>query len=174
MKEKAIIGLFLSSYLPLFLILAIKNWPDRITLGALAVVVMCSFLWWVLLNYSKGTTAESFRIIKIRDKMKESLTYLFPYIIAFLPLDVTLIQDWIALIVLLFFVYLVYRSSDLVYVNPILLLFSYTIYEMEVYKPSLGEKESAQIIMLISKKEITNHRMEVSAYKLDENVFLEC
>lgn len=174
MKKKVIIGLFLSSYLPLFLILAIKNWPNIVALVVLLLVGVCSLVWWILLKHPKNTTPESFRVLEVKDKMKESLTYLFPYIIGFLPLDLYLIQDWIALAVMLFFVFLVYSRSDLIYVNPILLLFSYTIYEMKVYKPSLGEKQSTQIIMLISKKKITDYRMDVSLYKVDENVFLEC
>ncbi len=175
MKKTVIIGLFLSSYSPLFLLLAIKNWPNLISLLVLAVVITTSIiLWWgIILKHSKNTTTESFRIIKVTDKMKESLTYLFPYVIAFLPLDINLLQDWIALFVLLFFIFLVYSRSDLKYVNPILLLFSYTIYEVEIYKPSLGKSDSSQIIMLISNKEKIKPLMDVVAFKIDKNVFLE-
>ena len=74
-------GLFLSAYLTLFLILMIKNWYNPITVAVFLGVLLYSFVWFLLIWYIQKSTSESFSVIKVEDKTKESLAYLVPYII---------------------------------------------------------------------------------------------
>ncbi len=168
------VGLFLSAYLPVFFILVIKNWFNLPILILFVAVSFYSLIWWLLIiRVTKQTTKEEYRVIAATNKMKESLTYLLPYIIGFLPVNVNIWQDWVALITLLVIVFMVYVNSDLLYVNPLLLFVSYNIYEVEVYKPSLGKENSTQMITLITKRKKIPHSMTLLVHKVDKTTYLE-
>ncbi|WP_342685877.1 hypothetical protein [Methanoculleus sp. UBA291] len=168
------VGLFLSAYLPLFFILTIKNWFNLPTFVLFVVISVYSLIWWwLIVRIARQTTKEEYRVTAATNKMKESLTYLLPYIIGFLPLNVNIWQDWAALVVLLVIVFMVYVNSDLLYVNPLLLFFSYNIYELEVYKPSMGEETSTQMITLITRRKKVPRNMTLSLHKVDKATYLE-
>ncbi len=174
MKLWVKIGLFLSAYLPLFFILAIKNWLNFPTLILFVMVLFYSLSWWgLIIHLTKQATKEEYRVSAAKNKMNESLTYLLPYVIGFLSIDVNIWQDWVALVALLVIVFMVYVSSDLLYVNPLFLFVSYKIYEVEVYKPSIGREDSTQMITLITRRDKIPHNMTLSLHRVDKTTYLE-
>lgn len=146
------VGLFFSSYLPLFLILAIKNWYNIYATILFGVTLIYSFIWALIFFAVKKETAEKYKIIKLRNKTHESLNYLVPYIISFIGFDLTKWQDWTSLFILLFILFIVYSNSYLLYINPILLLFEYKIYDAEICNQLLDCERSRYEILLIAKK----------------------
>ncbi len=139
--------LFLSSYLPLFLILTIKNWFNFYVTVVFIIVCAYSLLVWVFI-VSKRETVESYKVLKAENKTQESLNYLIPYIISFIGFDLNKWQDWSALTILLSILFVVYLNSDLLYINPILSFFKYKIYKVEVCKPIIGCEETKSEVLL--------------------------
>jgi len=166
-------GLFLSSYLPLFLIMAIKNWFNLYLLLILIFVSLYSLVWFAIIKISKTNTQESYRVLKTEDKMKESLNYLIPYIISFIGFNLDRWQDWFALIILLTILSVVYINSNLIYVNPLLSFFRYKIYHAEICKPSIGCDETKEEIILLSKKKHIKKNEDIVVKGIDQGIFLE-
>jgi len=172
MKLWVKMGLFLSSYLPLFLILAIKNWFDYRMVLILIVVSMYSLIWVAIIYNSKKGTSESYRVIKAKDKSQESLNYIIPYIISFIGFDLNKWQDWGAFGILLLMLFVVYLNSELLYMNPMLAFFHYRIYRVKVCKPVIGCKDTVSEIILISKKDRIKKNDDISIKDIDGNVML--
>lgn len=166
------VGLFFSSYLPLFLILAIRNWFNIYATILFGIAAAYSLIWALIFFAVKKGTAEKYKVIKVKNKVHESLNYLIPYIISFMGFDLTKWQDWTSLFILLLILFVVYSNSNLLYINPILLLFKYKFYDAEVCN-LLGCGESRYEILLITKKPI-NLNGEVALKDIDNSnkVFL--
>ena len=167
------IGLFFSSYLPLFLILAIRNWFNIYATIFFGIAAAYSLIWALIFFAVKKGTAEKYKLVKVKNKVHESLNYLVPYIIAFIGFDLTKWQDWTSLFIMLFILFAVYSNSNLLYINPILLFFKYKIYDAEICNQLLGCEKSRYEIILITKKPI-NLNGEVTLKDIDNgnNVFL--
>lgn len=164
------IGLFLSAYLPFFLILAIKNWFNWYVLGILLFAIIYSCVWFLVIRNIKKETAEPYKIADMYDKTKDTLTYLIPYVIAFLGFDLTSWQDFTALLILLIIVFAVYMNSDLLYFNPLLSMFGYRIYQIKVEKRSYIGEKYLQIMVISSDKMKIGDQIRV--WDLSDNVFL--
>ncbi len=165
-------GLFLSAYLPLFLILMIKNWYNPITVAVFLGVLLYSFVWFLLIWYIQKSTSESFSVIKVEDKTKELLAYLVPYIISFITINFSDLRDTISLGVLLVILFVVYINSDLLFVNPLLSFFYFKIYAAEVCKTTVGCEDVTNTITLITKRTI-KPRDDILVWDISENVVLE-
>jgi hypothetical protein len=165
------LGLFLSAYLPLFLILAIKTWFDVTAIVILLAVVLYSFVWFLMIWVRQKETTDSYNVVGVENKSKEALTYLVPYIIAFISFDMTKWQDLTALFVLMLLLFVVYVNSDLLYINPLLALFSYQVYQVEVKKIAAGcDEKKWDITVLSSEKIHVGDNLKVR--DLSDNVFL--
>lgn len=165
------LGLFLSAYLPLFLILAIKTWFDVTAIVILLAVVLYSFVWFVMIWVRQKETTDSYNVVGVENKSKEALTYLVPYIIAFISFDMTKWQDLTALFVLMLLLFAVYVNSDLLYINPLLALFSYQVYQVEVKKIAAGCDEKKWDITVLSSEKI-HVGDNIKVRDLSDNVFL--
>lgn len=164
------IGLFLSAYLPFFLILTIKNWFNWFVLGILIFATIYSCVWFLVISTIKKETAEPYKIADIDDKTRDTLTYLIPYIIAFIGFDLSCWQNITALIILIIIVFAVYMNSDLLYFNPLLSLFGYSIYKIKIERRSYIGEKYLQIMAISSQKMKIGDQIRV--WDLSDNVFL--
>ena len=165
-------GLFLSAYFPLFLILAIKNWFN-IYAAALCIIaaIYSVSVWGVLLLLVKRNTFDVYKVVKIEDKTKDTLSYLIPYIISFMGIDFTQWKDLVALAILLVILFVVYINSDPLYVNPLLSFFNYRFYSAEVTKLSYMGNPTRNFTIITQ----NNIKVDNTIYVWDvwENVVLE-
>jgi hypothetical protein len=166
------IGLFLSAYLPLFFILMVINWPNLLTTVVCGIVALYSFVWFLIIWYFEKSTSESFRIIKIEDRTKDSLTYLVPYIISFMTINVSDLKCVISLGILFLILFKVYINSDLLVVNPLLSFLNFKIYSAEVRKEIAGSEGTTNIITLITRNSIKPGD-NILVWDMWENVVLE-
>jgi hypothetical protein len=166
------VGLFLSAYLPLFAILAVKNWYDLLTFALLLGACLYSFVWFLLIWYTQKSTYESWTVIKIEDKSKDSLAYLIPYIISFMTVNVGDVRDMASLGILLIILFAVYINSDLLFVNPLLSFLNFKIYTAEVRKNLVGVESTSNIITLITRNSIKPSD-NILVWDMWENVSLE-
>ena len=140
------IFLFLSSYSPLFIILAIKSYQYfYLVLSFVGLVVISNIVLFFVLFKSKKMSGDYYKINKIEDKSSQFLEYIIAYIIPFLGFNLLQITDVLILGILFFMIASIYINSDLIYMNPVMNLFKY-----KLYKVTTDSKE----YMIISKEDI--------------------
>lgn len=173
MKFLVKIGLFLSAYIFLFLILTIKNYPTLNLWPFLGLIVgYCMIIWALVLIDTKSDDGDYYNVLKVDNRTHESLNYLAPYLVAFLNFDLTKGQDLAVLILFLFLIFVVYLKSDLIYTNPILALLGVNIFRIDVCEyPNICEKTKKSILVLSKDDKIRKGR--INGFKeIDVNVFL--
>jgi len=177
--------LFLSSYSPLYLILIVKHWSISVTIPewdiipiefiqGVSVPIMSAF--WALLAFasiialkvvldlrrSKG--GEDFKQIDSYRSRDELITsYILVYIFPFVVLDYTTIANWIAFAIFFGVIGLIQVRSSQLYVNPMLSLFDYRIYEIDT-----GDR----MVMLITKDELEEPVSKVRTVELSNDVHM--
>jgi hypothetical protein len=141
MKPKLItaILLFISAYSPLFIILAVKDFdfinqvnfkhtiPIYIMLGLTVVSII--LLFFTVNNIKKGNMAVTVKSVKSRSV--DLINYTIPYIVSFFGFDLSKIEDVVSLILFLLLMLLMTIKSKSVFMNPILLLAGYNLYDLE-------------------------------------------
>ena len=156
MRKIIIYLLFFISCSPLLLYLWItkSNFPKNITeLNTVSInyadlylfITILSFLlFFIILRSIKNTAPCAININLTKNKNEEFLTYIMTYFFTFLTLDFSSIQKLLGSLFLFLFIAFVYSKSNLIYTNPILILFGFSIYE--------AEAENSKKIMIISKE----------------------
>jgi len=97
------IFLFLSSYSPLFIILAIKNY-SYLVYFFIGLVAISNLVLFFILFESKKMSGDYYKINKIEDKSAQFLEYIIAYIIPFLGFNLLQITD-VLILGILFFIY---------------------------------------------------------------------
>ncbi len=141
MKPKLLtaILLFFSAYSPLFLILAVKdfdfyysyrfNHPIGILI-LLGISVLSVFLLFITINSIKrGNMPVTVRSVKNRSV--DLINYTIPYIVSFFGFNLAKVEDIISLSIFLLLLLLLTIKSKSVFMNPILLLAGYNLYDLE-------------------------------------------
>lgn len=166
------LGLFLSAYLPLFLILVIKHWYDVRLVILFVAVLVYSGVWLVLIFYSKKGNSTDYRVVQAENRTKESMNYIIPYIIAFLTVDIDKWQDCLSIIILLLILFIIYIHSELLYVNPILTLFKYRIFEIHAYEKNLGDSTNPIQLFVLTRNENIEQNEEITLKEIDGSLTL--
>ncbi len=127
--------LFFSSYFPLFLIIGIlvfsKSWLATVVIILLDVFFV--FALWQYLRACRRTHQRSF--IKLRDYQQrdsEAMSYIASYVVPFASFSLDVIPQILALAVFILVLLVLYVNSNMIYVNPMLNLAGYHLYEIEV------------------------------------------
>jgi hypothetical protein len=129
--------LFLCSYAPLTLIICVLQygvWPLW-TLALLAGVVGIGsmlgtlfYLWWM----RRGNSVFEKRVERFDGHDSDVMAYIATYIIPFVTFPLGALKQIIALVFFLLVLLLIYVRSNMIYVNPVLSLFGYHLYEVEI------------------------------------------
>lgn len=150
--------LFFIAYYPLFLILLIQNsklidrffaWNFKnfkfielndvflwgIILGLIIFAIITIFL-----KFQNNTNTIQYKVLSIKDISHETLNYILTYLIAFLSLDMNSPKMILSIILLLFIIGVIYINSNMLYVNPILQLLGYSIYELTATRHNTDEE----------------------------------
>lgn len=150
--------LFFIAYYPLFLILLIQNSKliDRIFAWDFKnfkfIELNDVFLWGIILGliifaiitiflkFQNNTNTIQYKVLSIKDISHETLNYILTYLIAFLSLDMNSPKMILSIILLLFIIGVIYINSNMLYVNPILQLLGYSIYELTVTRHNIDDE----------------------------------
>lgn len=150
--------LFFIAYYPLFLILLIQNSKliDRVFnwnfVNFKFIELNDTFIWGVILGliifaiiivflkFQSNTNTVQYKIISIKDISHETLNYILTYLIAFLSLDMNNPKIILCIGILLFIIGVIYINSNMLYVNPILQLLGFSIYELIVTRNNANDK----------------------------------
>ena len=164
---------FLSSYSPMMIILAILFY-NTISLYLIAVFFIITGLLFLSIGYmQKIKSPENIYIVKknnVNNSILEyMITYIFPFFIEFNDIS---IQKFIALILFFIILFIVYKSTDLIYINPILNIFGYNIFEIE-YSSKYLDKEIIKTGYLITKYESSMINMKAQkVVQIHNNIFI--
>jgi hypothetical protein len=159
--------LFMSSYTPLFLIMAVKDGALH-PYFALAMVMLAVTSVILLLFYLRRSSDLAVDIViveKVSGKDSEAMSYIVTYLIPFLDIKLNELSSLISLLLLFLVVGVLYVHSNLIYINPTLNLLSYHLFEIEVE----GGKTSA----LLSKRRFVERGASILVVSLGEQILLE-
>ncbi|MBE3560681.1 MAG: hypothetical protein IMW89_15900 [Ktedonobacteraceae bacterium] len=127
--------LFLSSYFPLFVILGILFFTKNLVValvsfavGLLSVLALFNYLRWCRRHLQRSFA----KVLDYRQRDSEVMTYVATYLIPFVSFPLDLGPQILALIVFLSTLLVLYVNSNLIYVNPMLNLFGYHLYEINL------------------------------------------
>lgn len=141
MKPKLLtaILLFISAYSPLFLILSVKDFdfykshrfhhPIGIFILLSVSLVSVILLFLTISSIHRGNMPVTVKSVKNRSV--DLINYTIPYIVSFFGFDLAKIEDTISLSIFLFLLLLLTLKSKSVFMNPILLLAGYNLYDLE-------------------------------------------
>jgi hypothetical protein len=131
--------LFISAYSPLFLILAVKDFDFKCSYHfnhPLVIYIMLgiAFLSVVLLFLTVSYMRRGnmpVKIINVKNRSVDLINYTIPYIVSFFGFDLSKIEDVVSLSIFLLLMLLLTIKSKSVFMNPILLLAGYNLYDLE-------------------------------------------
>ena len=168
LRKEAQFVLFVTSYLPLFILIILKQFSENypylhwggfnldaiifcvqrfglsiifMTISAMGIVG-CKFLFQNLERLSPN--GDNVTVCKIDNKNSESIGYIATYIIPFLFQSFNGWYELAALLFLLLIIYRIYVNSNLILINPIL-SFKYSLFEIE-YQQQNGKIRNGLII----------------------------
>lgn len=146
--------LFLSSYSPAFLILAVRSvnhsWALFWISIALTVLSAGTFLLFIRVARRGGPFRATVESVEPHDGDLAAYvaTYLLPFIVVF----GATVQDVIALGLFLFFIGLLWVNSRAIYLNPLLALIGYHIYVVQVRPVGTSATDALPRNFLLSRK----------------------
>jgi hypothetical protein len=159
--------LFFSSYSPLFLILAIRNLANTVegayVLTAIAAVSLLALAWFLYDKRKQASHYVTFTRVASRDA--DVMAYIVTYFIPFLGISVSNPVDAVSLGLMLGLIAVVYVNSNLIYINPILGLFGYRLFEVET--------ENGKISALVSRTDYVKTGSPIAVVSLDNYILLE-
>jgi len=124
--------LFLSSYVPVFLIFSILGWNSYgywslvpSVVGVLGVIGILVARQWV-----RTTAAIPITVDSVQRKDAEALAYLVTYVLPFLDLKLEELSKVASLIILFATLAVIYINADMLHVNPTLSLLGWHIFEV--------------------------------------------
>jgi hypothetical protein len=159
--------LFLSSYIPLWGILILFHWIDwGWWLAVPTVALVGGFVGLVVLRH--WVSAGSGEEITVDSSMRQdsdSVAYIVTYIFPFLTLAVTSVLEALGILALFLTVMLVYVSSDMLYVNPILAALGWHAHAIH----TRGGVE----FVLMSRKRLIRQGTVLKAVRLSDTIWWE-
>jgi hypothetical protein len=127
--------LFLSSYFPLFLIISVlvfpKNWLVAVVIFFLDICFVVAL--WRYLRYCQRKHQRAFiRLRNYQQRDSEAMSYIASYVVPFASFSLDIVPQVIALTIFILMLLALYVNSNMIYVNPMLNLVGYHLYEIEI------------------------------------------
>lgn len=168
------IMLFISSYIPLYVLMILKNVFERITCGGrfvdikwkiencilfdeindyaiIFITVVCGISLWYLKHKINVTACETYyKIIDVKEETSNNyFNYISIYLLSCLGLSLNNIVDVFVLVFLMCIVGFIYISNNMTYMNPTLNMMGYRVFDTRLY--ALSTKEEIDSIVVAVK-----------------------
>jgi hypothetical protein len=158
--------LFLSSYIPLWVIFAVITARDHIYVacgfGTLALFSFFGTLYY--LRRVQTFSGVNIAIGIIRRQDSETMSYIASYVVPFAATSLDSFEQVVALAIFLAVLCVVYINTSMIHINPLLSILGYNLYEVE---DSEGDTK-----FLISRRRIRRGDMVV-AIDIADGIFME-
>lgn len=187
--------LFGSAYSPLFTLILLHTLPsinladlfpanifDILRIGNLLLPLLLSFIpiicAWFFGKYLYRRSAETtgiryFYVKQYEDKTQEVLSYIIPYIISLMTVSILDLNSILSIIVLLVLLYPIYANSSMIYINPVLALMGYRLYNVTVEHPEPENSNHGLNIMLITRRKKIQNDTLISLHDISTGIYLE-
>jgi hypothetical protein len=156
-----------SSYAPLLVVFAAldtlgKGWPSVMCLVVAAISVIGLVVFFL--------SARALAPIKIvvehaRHRDTDAISYVVTYLIPFAGFEAHTLRTRISLAIFLLIIGILYVRAHLFYVNPLLTVVGFRLFEVET--------DSGRILLVISRRKFIGARSNLSLCTLSDYVFLE-
>lgn len=141
------IRLFLSSYVPLFVIVAIRTRDGTLCWVLLALAAFGGYSLFSLIRASKQIEPRRVKPSSVTDLGSEVASYLATYLLPFMMTEEPDARDLLAYSLTLAIVGVVFISSDMVGVNPLLYLVGFRVYAADgIRKSEMGNSRQSLLI----------------------------
>ena len=162
--------LFLSSYFPLvliFCILQLGKWPLWAVALLFGVFGIGSLLgtWFYFWFMRHRGYVERKKVINFSKRDSEVMSYIASYLIPFVTFPLDTLQQLAAVFVFIVVLLTIYVRSNMIYINPVLNVVGYHLYEVEI-------EHSQQPHYFIARKPLERNR-EVRFVRLSDDIYLE-
>ncbi len=159
--------LFLSSYIPLWGVLILFHWSDW---GCWLVIPISAFAGgWIglgVLYHWVSTGAEDPVSVEYVERQDgDSVAYIVTYILPFLTLVITSPLEAVGIAVIFVTIMLIYVSSDMLYVNPMLAAAGWHAYSIHTAEPNATE------VVLLSQKRLIRQPSIVVAVRIGDVIW---
>ncbi len=158
--------LFVSSFAPLLTVLVLLNSFGslivNLALGAVAVTSVLSLRHF--LTVARSLSPAPIEIARVTRRDGDTMAYLMTYVVPFLGIATSSTRERAALGIVLLIVLLLYVQADLFYVNPLLALARYHVFEVEM---------ESKTLVLLSKRHHLRSPATVDVHLLGNTVALE-
>lgn len=145
------IGLYLSSFSPLFLLLLIKeiieilnkNWTLNVLNSILLIILFSLFVYGVLSGFYllKNIVQKNGERIKVKSKTnltdKNFLGYFSIFVLFAISFEIEMCSMAFIFFLIIFFIGVVYIKNDMYYINPFLHMIGYSYYSIDVEQGGL-------------------------------------
>jgi hypothetical protein len=159
--------LFLSSYAPLFLIVALRGWRDTRTIAyaLIGVAVVSVIVLFIFLSSARKLAPGKVSVASVVSRDGDVMSYIVTYLLPFLAVKLNDPMDVGSLAVVFIVIAILYISSNMIQTNPVLNLVGYHVFEIEE-----GDGKTAS---LICKRAYIRTGSEIDAVSIGNYVLLE-
>ena len=157
MKQLKNIFLFLSAFVPMFVLIFIKLVVDMInnnlsfnilnTLNFTTLIILIlTGVFGLLWNIRTDNSAEEIFLISAQNiTEKHFFGYFSLFVLFALQLDLSLVSGYCTFIVIMIFIAIVYMKNSLFYINPLLNLLGYNFYDVVFTSKENSQRRRAKI-----------------------------
>jgi hypothetical protein len=159
--------LFLSSYAPLFLIVAMRGWRDTrpVAYALIGVAVVSVIVLFVFLSSARKLAPGKVSVASVVSRDGDVMSYIVTYLLPFLAVKLNDPMDVGSLVVVFIVIAILYVNSNMIQTNPVLNLVGYHVFEIE---DADGKNAS-----LICKRTYIRTGSEINAVSIGDYVLLE-
>ena len=169
------VALFLSSYIPLYLIIIVQSWGTTVWFEGVSVpwiagifvvlTIISGYALRKVLSLRSSEEPKPRTVNSFRRKNELLTNYIVAYIVPFVNLDLTTTGGWAALLIFFFVLGSIQINSDQLYTNPVLAVAGYDIYEI----PD-EECQSSDLLVIDRNKDISKKSVDV--VQISDNIYL--
>lgn len=159
--------LFLSSYAPLLVVFALldsfgKGWPSLIC-AALAIAAVLMLI--VVLTVARRVAPQPLHVRRVQIRDGDALAYIATYLVPFAAVSLATGRERLALLLFVLLIAVVYVRSGLFYVNPLLALVGYRLYQVTTPKGAT--------VILLTRRSFLRADTELRTRRLSDYVYWE-
>lgn len=160
--------LFFSSYFPLILIFGVFLWRSNfywaISIFALGVISLLVTFLYMRRRWKKGGVSQA-RITEIEKRDENVLSYIASYLVPFVTFPLATPEQVIGLVVFITILLIVYINSNMIYINPMLNLVGYHLYEITI--------ESDEMPHYLLARQLIKPKQTLYFVEISNNIYLE-
>ena len=160
-------ALFLSSYAPLFGVFALldsfgSGWP---TTACIVLAILGPVLVTVVFLSAKRLAPQALRVESAQARDGDALAYIATYLVPFAAITATTLRERVALGLFIVLIAVLYVRSQLFYVNPLLALVGYRLFQVST--------PGAASVVLLSSRPFLPSGVTINTRRLSDYVYWE-